>query len=383
MDIIITIFLVLLVNAYMIKTFRSKFTILSESYLWSLFVLHFVLAVGYAAYAAQTTSDSIAYYHKASITANWFSVWEVGTPFIHFLTWPFANLFGLSYYACMIVFAFFGYVAIVLFYITARENLNLRPMWGKLTAVELVFLLPNLHFWSASIGKGAVIILGLAFFIFGLSRFNRRIFSIIFGGFLTFMIRPHIFFTVVLSVMLGIILTSSGIKPLIRWFIFIAAGVVFLYISDDVLKFADTDSLDILSSSTLNHRASELSKATSGVDIQNYGLFMKLFTFWFRPLFFDGQGALGILVSFENFIYLLMFYQLIRQGIFNWKSWNGWFRICLFFFLFGSFALAQVTGNLGIAMRQKAQLMPFFFIVFCKAMSYRDVIAPSKKLRVA
>jgi hypothetical protein len=39
--------------------------------------------------------------------------------------------------------------------------------------------------------------------------------------------------------------------------------------------------------------------------------------------------------------------------------------------LFGSFALAQVTGNLGIAMRQKAQLMPFFFIIFCKVVSYK------------
>ena len=45
------------------------------------------------------------------------------------------------------------------------------------------------------------------------------------------------------------------------------------------------------------------------------------------------------------------------------------------FFLFGSFILAQVSGNLGIAMRQKAQVMPFFFIIFCKAMSYRSVVA--------
>jgi hypothetical protein len=47
------------------------------------------------------------------------------------------------------------------------------------------------------------------------------------------------------------------------------------------------------------------------------------------------------------------------------------FASVLFFFLFASFALAQVTGNLGIAMRQKAQLMPFFFIIFCKATTYK------------
>lgn len=171
--------------------------------------------------------------------------------------------------------------------------------------------------------------------------------------------------------MLGVILTSSGIKTYLRWIIFLAAGIIFLYISDDVLKFADTETLDFTASSSLNHRAAELSKSTTGVDIQNYGLFMKMFTFWFRPLFFDGQGALGIFVSFENMIYLYMFYVVVKKGISTWGDWNGWFRICLFFFLFASFALAQVTGNLGIAMRQKAQLMPFFFIIFCKASSYK------------
>jgi hypothetical protein len=96
---------------------------------------------------------------------------------------------------------------------------------------------------------------------------------------------------------------------------------------------------------------------------------MKMFTFWFRPLFFDGMGALGIIVSFENLLYIYMFVMVIKEGILSWGQWNGWFRICLFIFLFGSFALAQVTGNLGIAMRQKAQFMPFFFILYCKAVS--------------
>ena len=174
--------------------------------------------------------------------------------------------------------------------------------------------------------------------------------------------------------MMGVVLTSAGIRPYLRWIIFIIAAAVFVYISDDVLKFTDTESLDILSSNSLSHRASELSKSNTGVDIQNYGIFMKMFTFWFRPLFFDGQGALGFIVSFENLLYIYMFYIVVKRGILYWTNWNGWFRICIFFFLLGSFALAQVTGNLGIAMRQKAQFMPFFFIIFCKAASYRDTV---------
>ncbi|MEO6670573.1 MAG: hypothetical protein ABIN36_13905 [Ferruginibacter sp.] len=374
MDIILVILLVLLITSYMIKGISNRFNVLSEKYLWLLFSMHVLISVGYAVYAANTTSDSIAYYGKAKLATEWLELFGIGTTFIHFLAWPFANLFNLSYYSCMILFAFFGYIAILLFYVTARENIKLEPVWLRFTLIELVFLLPNLHFWSASLGKGATILFGLALFTYGLSRFNRRIFPLILGGFLVFMVRPHIFFTAIMAIMLAVVLTSSGIKTYLRWIIFIVAGLIFFYISDTVFKFTETESLDILSSTTLSHRASELSKSSSGIDIQNYNLFMKMFTFWFRPLFFDGQGGLGILVSFENLLYIYMFFVVIKKGILYWRDWNGWFRLCLFFFLFASFALAQVTGNLGIAMRQKAQLMPFFFIIFCKASSYKDHI---------
>jgi hypothetical protein len=353
----------------------NRHNIASESYLWTLFIVHFILSTAYMIYAAYTTSDSIAYYAKTTGSEEWISLWGVGTPFIHFVAWPFASLLGLSYYATMIIFAFIGYIAVVLFYVTVRENTDTKPVWMNLGAAELLFLLPNLHFWSSSLGKGSVILMGLALFTFGLSRFNRRVVPLVIGGFLTFMVRPHILFTLIVSVMMGAILTSTGLKTYMRWLIFIVAGIVFIYISDDVLKFADTDSLDITSSATISHRASELSKSTTGVNIAEYGLFMRMFTFWFRPLFFDGQGALGLIVSFENLLYIYMFFVIIKEGLFSWGQWNGWIRICLFIFLFGSFALAQVTGNLGIAMRQKAQLMPFFFIIFCKAVSYKPYFA--------
>lgn len=371
MDILLTFLLLLLLTAYIIKAMVNRFHLPSERYLWTLFIVHVLMTAIYMLYAALTTSDSISYFNKSSGVSSWFSLWGTGTTFIHFFAWPFTGLFGLSYYAAMMIFSFFGFIAIMLFYITAKENVKLEPTWMNLTAIELIFLLPNTHFWSSSLGKGSVIMFGLALFTYGLSRFNRRFVPLVIGGLITFLVRPHILFTAILSVMLGVVLTSSGIKPVLRWLIFLLAAAVFIYISEDVLKFTETESLDITSSATLSHRASELSKATTGVNIQDYGLFMRMFTFWFRPLFFDGMGLLGIIVSFENLVYLYMFMIVIKQGFLNWKDWNGWFRICLFFFLFGSFALAQVTGNLGIAMRQKAQLMPFFFIIYFKALSYK------------
>lgn len=155
--------------------------------------------------------------------------------------------------------------------------------------------------------------------------------------------------------------------------ILLLAAVAFLSLTGTVTEFTETDSLNILNSDLLQHRARELGKASSGVDLQNYNQLQKLLTFWFRPLFFDGLSFTGLMASVENAFYIFMLLIFIRQGITNWSSFNGWFRICLIFFLLGSFILAQVSGNLGIAMRQKAQMMPFFFILFCKAMSFQSV----------
>jgi hypothetical protein len=381
MDIVFVILLILLVNTYLIKALSNNFNIASENYLWGLFTMHFLMNIAYMGYTLFSNSDSVAYYNKTQEAESWLSVFGTGTTFIHFLAYPFVVLFSLSYYATMIVFAYIGYLAIVVFYLSARENIKLEPVAYNLSYIELIFLLPNIHFWSSSLGKGSSIMIGLALFTFGLSRFNRRIPALIIGSLITFLIRPHIFFTLVVSIVIGLLITRGGIKGYLKWLIIMFALVVFVYISDDVMRFANTESLDITNSSALAHRASELSKSDTGVKLQEYNIFMKMFTFWFRPLFVDGQGAFGFIVSFENLAYLFMFVATIREAFLSWSKWNGWFRILVFAFLLGSFILAQVTGNLGIAMRQKAQFMPFFFIIFCKAMSYRRSFQVNRPIR--
>jgi hypothetical protein len=43
---------------------------------------------------------------------------------------------------------------------------------------------------------------------------------------------------------------------------------------------------------------------------------------------------------------------------------SSFILVSFVFFLFASIFLAQVCGNLGMAVRQKAQIMPIFFIVY-------------------
>src|SRR5205085_9931529 len=87
MDIFLIIGLVLLLASYIINAVSHKFRIASTGYLWLLFAVHFALTITYMIYAANSTSDSYAYYKKASETDNWGDLFDTGTMFISFLGW--------------------------------------------------------------------------------------------------------------------------------------------------------------------------------------------------------------------------------------------------------------------------------------------------------
>lgn len=295
MSLLFIILFIFLFTYFLINSITERVNNISSKYLWRLFAIHFILTIAYFLYAGSNASDSVNYYTKTSNADDWFSLFQTGSVFITFLSFFFIKYLYLSYYATMLLFSFLGFLACLIFYLSAKENITISKGIFGYSYTEIVFLLPNLHFWSSSLGKGSVILLGLALFAFGLSRLNRRIIFFAFGSLLVFMIRPHIFFALITSIVVALLITRKGIKWYFRFIIFTIAIILFFSLIGTVTEFTETDSLNVLSSSNLNHKASELSKASSGVDIQNYSLFMKLFTFWFRPLFVDNLSLIGLM----------------------------------------------------------------------------------------
>jgi hypothetical protein len=347
----------------------------SENYIDVLAGIHVLLFIVYLIYTAVERSDSQEYYRLTSLPSDWSYWWGTDTTFIKWLTWPFSNFLGLSYESCMLIFAYLGFNGIMLFYLAAKENIPMVNSLGNTSysVTEWVFLLPNVHFWSSSIGKGPTMLFGIAMIIYGLSRFQKRFLLIILGALFVFQIRGHILFLIILGAGAGLFFTVRGVRWYYKGLMILAVVAVTYFTLDDMGKYTGRNDLDITQSTKFAKRALSNTTATSGVDLGNYNQAQKLFTFWYRPLFVDAPGFLGLVVSFENALYVFFTIGIIRFGIPNWKHWNGWFRIAFFIFIFGSIALAQIAGNLGIAMRQKAQIMPLFFILYCKAMSYKKL----------
>src|SRR5690606_16827218 len=110
--------------------------------------------------------------------------------------------------------------------------------------------------------------------------------------------------------------------------------------------------------------AEDLSQASSGVDMSSYPLPFKLFTFWFRPLFVDAPNVLGIITSFENLLYLLLFLKILNRHFIKFiKNSPAVVKMSFVIFFMTSFAMTFVMSNLGIIMRQKSMVMYFLFFV--------------------
>ena len=376
MDIAILLFFIIGIYLLQRNAWLKKIDIPKKFFIDVLFIMHLLLFLVYVSYTLNNRSDSGEYYRKAVNAESWISTWGTQTQFIVFVTWPFAKFFGLSYNAVMLLFAFFGFQGIVFLYLTAKENIpTLKTVTANLSILEIIFLLPNLHFWSSSIGKGSAMMFSVGLFTYGVSRFNKRKIIIGVSGFLMYMIRPHVLYGFILGIVIAILFSKKGMTITSKVMIMVVAGFALYFISGDVTKLTGGSGFDIFNSNFLDHRNSEFGKGGSGVEVSN-NEFIKLFTFWFRPLFIDAPGFLGIIVSFENLVMLIFFVQFLKNFFKKWKMFNTFYRILFFSFLFGSVALAQLGGNLGIIMRQKSQIMPLFFIVFCfsEALKQRKLV---------
>ena len=371
MDVVILFVLILLMNRSLFGSLARKHPYLSTKLLNRLFLYHLFFLVVYTTYSYFNRSDSYEYYRKAfEIGSNWDVITTTGTHFVDNFSALFV-LFGLSFYSMMLLFAWFGYIGFVYAYLFMRENIPIDvQVFGKVDLLTLLLFLPNMHFWTVSLGKGALIFMGLMMFAYSVKKPHVRLLTLIIGAFFIYKIRPPVIFFVLVGVMIGLLTGREKISKGIRVLIVFAAALFLYFASSTILQYANLQNSENLvedfqkNSSVASERLENSSG--SGVDMNNYSLPLKLFTFWFRPLFVDSPGILGLFSSAENLIYLLLFLKTFNMRFVRFLRKSPYMvKMAAVTFLLTSFALTFVMANLGIIMRQKSMVMYFgFFVIY-------------------
>lgn len=364
---IILILILFLITQGFYKSYLKRHAWFSRNLMNSLFLYHLFFQIVYYTYALFNPSDSKRYFTRPQETNSWWELFGTSTTFIDFLSWPFVKILNFNYEMMMVLYGWFGFIGFLYAYLFFRENIPIKVKVLKIDFLLLVLFLPNMHFWTSSLGKGAPIFMGLMMIAYAIKDAKNRWAILVIGSLITYYIRPHVFFFVAVGIVLGYMTGREKIAFWKKLLIYVGMfGSVYL-VQDTILGMAGLSQSENLVEGFeefSEDRGTELAKSDSGVDMTSYPLYLKLFTFWFRPLFFDAPGILGLIVSAENLIYLLLFFKILKRDFLGFiiKSPVS-IKMSITVFLLASIAMSFVMSNLGIIMRQKSMVMYFLFFV--------------------
>jgi len=385
---LLLIIFLFLINQGLFSSLVKKHRWFSKKMMNGLFLYHLFFFGVYYWYALFNNSDSKSYFESPQDpNFGWLDYFGTSTTFIDFISWPFINVLGFNYEMMMILYAWFGYIGFVYAYMFIRENIPISvKVFKNVDFLFLILFLPNMHFWTVSLGKGAPIFMGLMLFAYAVKAPKSRIITLLLGSFIIYFIRPHVFLFVAVGTVLGFMTGKEKISFGKKLMIYVGMIGGLILVQDQILAVANLSGSDDLISDFENFsedRSEDLSSSGSGVSMASYPLPLKLFTFWFRPLFFDAPGILGLIVSAENLIYLLLFLKICRKSFLKFlKKSPVTVKMSLTVFLLTSLAMTFVMSNLGIIMRQKSMVMYFLFFViyyFLAQEKYDRIIKLRKK----
>ncbi|WP_009033635.1 hypothetical protein [Indibacter alkaliphilus] len=308
----------------------------------------------------------------------WFSYWGTSTTFILWLCYIPSRILGLSYTTGNILFGALGFVGIRYIFILVAVHFPMNHKVLNIPLFPTVFYFLNLHFWSAGVGKDAICFWGIAWFLFALQSYKSKWWQVIIALFFVYMARPHMGQALIggaaLAIMLGSEISSTykialGVLALFGSYFLIGSTAEFLKVEE-----LSIDSLTSITSKT----AGLLNKGNVGsaVDISSYSLPAKIFTYMFRPLFFDAHNFVAFFSSFENALYLWLSFFIYR----NWtpeaiRDMPLFLKAGIITFIPVTLAFMNALSNLGVVMRMKNMTM-IYFLLFCFFL-----IAYNKKLR--
>ncbi len=371
----ICVCIIVFLVGFNLKNYFSGFSSKEKKLFTQLFFFHFLIAIVFHFYLVANGGDAFKYWnlprensfdHIIGLVVN-----RKASSFMYLINYFPSAVLDLSLFTGNMIYALFGYLGFIYLYKTIRE---LTPNMETLTSIKIfgvpvfpwMLFMPNFHFWSSGVGKDAILFTSIILFIYAIQHLKKRWVLMLVGLVLALVIRPHIILFLLISFSIGYIL-DGGLKVYQKIFIVIFLMVGLVSIFDYVIQFIQLESLEISSiEEYTSSRVSNLGGAGSGssIDISNYPFPLKIFTFLYRPLFFDVNGVLAILASAENLILVVFTILIFRNKPFaSLKKSSYLIKGILLYFLIGTTAFSLILGNLGIMLRQKNMFIPMLLVL--------------------
>ncbi|MBF9055274.1 hypothetical protein HKCCA1065_01460 [Rhodobacterales bacterium HKCCA1065] len=327
-----------------------------------LYFWHTIFCLYYLIHSQSNPTDASWYFINSQDISG---IHALGSSAVTFLTALFTQGLNLSYSGVFMVFNIVGFIGMLALASVVLELTRDSSRQVRLLAL-IILLLPGLSFWSAAIGKDALTFFASCLAAWASMDLIRRYPGMILAVLVMLVARPHM--AAILLIALSATTLISERRSVMTWvFFFLVMLPTAFYLGIFALNYVglrDGVNIEIIAN-FIEERQGLNAEGGLSFDIASMSLLVRMFTYLYRPLFFDGGGLLGLIVSIESLILLTLsmaaayLWFIRRKSALPACTW--WFFVI--FVLMSWFILSNTTANLGIAMRQKWMFMPMILIL--------------------
>jgi hypothetical protein len=292
----------------------------------------------------------------------------LNTQFIIYVVQSIKYVAGGSYLDYFLIFQAIGFFGIAILMRILEEiysDLGVEPSWY----IYLLLFLPSLHYWSSALGKDSLFFFATVLSIWSAMNIRRRLTAMVLAITVLMLIRPHIAM-VALAALAATVVRDRQTSPAIR-VIFFATSVIGVIFAVATLR--TTFNLNLTDPNTVSDmlsgtgRDAFVQSEDAGRTAVNAVYPVRVLSLLFRPFFFDAGGALGLIVSFENLLFLFMICALIyhHRLVTTLAKTVPYIRFALLSSVGVLLMLSIGYYNVGLGIRQKAtMILPGFFVAF-------------------
>ena len=372
-------FVLFFIFSLLLFLFCKKFK-LKPHYMFILWSYHAFFSVVFLTYTAVFQGDLEFFYGAGVVNTHPYQVfhsWKVvhniaGTELMFLTSYMLHNIFYLDLLSVNLVYAFMGFLGIMFTYLTLTK-LNTNNKFIVKLIIIIFICLPSLHFWTSSLGKDALVFLGLS--LIGWTFVNQgKITKLgLFGFFILMISRPHIAFIFIIAFYLYKFFTFLMIDYKEKFILIFSLPIFFFVGFYGILPYVysaanfDDYNLIRLFIEFTDFFKERVVYYLDGGSYFNYDSFlMHSFAYMFFPLFNFGDPY-NMIVSIENIFLLLCFFFAITHINFNFSLTEKKLLILsTTFSILLLISLSYTTYNLGISNRQKWMFFPFTFFIIVK-----------------
>lgn len=358
-----------------------KFSLSQKKWFCLIFIYHFIfIFFAYVQRVNRGFSDAHLYWAK-SFDINkesWLDFAQYGTSFVLFLNYPFIKL-GLPFLFGFLLYGLIGFLGILIYIKWVNLVFGNQFLIKGYNILPLFYFMPNLHYWTSSLGKEPLVFLGLASIFYGLAL--NKLKYLVGAVLLVLLIRPHVAMLVLASI-ITVFFFNKKISLKKRSQIAIVSlpmllTLIYMVFQLSKIRYWDWNRISYFNDFSIT----SFKHSGSYVPMLEYSFPHKLFAFYFRPLFYDSYSIWTLFASFDNlFILVLHLVALFFLLLFyNKIQFPEWIKIAFLFTILSGLLYVQRYANLGIFMRTKMMFHPFIIIGLLYIIKQGNTILNSKK----